>query len=252
MFLIGRYLYLTDRISKMPKVTFNRLRGQEAVSYYLTDEKTGEVKRRRFTNKHPQWDKVRQMAAVRLSLQEQLNKVRLLWRSNYNDSLIQAASSYMLKPNADNRIDSALWESLKSGENKYKNDHPVIHNGMIMRSQFEANVADILERLGIEYKYDAVLQTGASEIVSPDFSLNFPEFNRSGFIEALGALDNLGYIGHNTEKFRKYLNAGIYPNRDLIFIPGDYNYRPDETTIIRMINVMLDSFARQYVIKKPA
>ena len=119
-----------------------------------------------------------------------------------------------------------------------------------MRSQYETEVASILDDLGIEYKYESRLDFGNQRVVYPDMSCNFPEFNRCGFIEVLGAMDSFSYIRKNADKFIKYSNAGIYINRDIVFVPGDYNYRPDRETIMKMIAVMVDSFARMYVVRK--
>ena len=45
----------------------------------------------------------------------------------------------------------------------------------------------------------------------------------------------------------KYINAGLYPNRDVTFIPGDYYYRPDTDSMRRIISTIAESFVQQYV-----
>ena len=54
----------------------------------------------------------------------------------------------------------------------------------------------------------------------------------------------------NAKKINAYFNGGLYPNRDIAFIAGDRNYRPDYITMKRIIGVMLDAMARQYVVRK--
>jgi len=83
----------------------------------------------------------------------------------------------------------------------------------------------------------------------PDFALAFPEFNRCGFLEYLGALDDFKYTRKNNRKFEDYNNAGLYISRDIMYLPGDENYRPDEQTIAEMIMVMYSSIARMYLVR---
>ena len=119
-----------------------------------------------------------------------------------------------------------------------------------MRSVFETDVAQALEDMGIEYKYEVELNLGEFGKVNPDMALNFPEFNRCGFIEVNGRMDESEYISKTGKILIKYSNAGLYINRDIQFISGDYFYRPEPREIKKMISVICDSMAAQYVLKK--
>ena len=118
-----------------------------------------------------------------------------------------------------------------------------------MRSQFETVIASILDDMHLEFKYDVRLDLSKGTVYA-DFAINFPEYGRCGFMEYLGALKDLNYIIDNVEKFENYISSGLYVNRDIVFIPGDKDYRPDYRTIRELICVLLGAFAREYVVRK--
>ena len=244
-FYIGRYIYLVNELRKLPRVSFVRLGKYNGVSFYTDDGK-----KRRITEKNREWEKYRSVAERRRRLKDRLSKLMKDWESEYSGSLHELAKQYTLCPNSKNRYNSVFWESLGSCENECEVDRTFIYDGIVMRSQYETEVAAILDELGIEYKYESRLDLGNQGVVYPDMSCNFPEFNRCGFIEVLGAMDSFSYVQKNTKKFSKYSNSGIYINRDIVFVPGDYYYRPDEELIRKMIAVLVDSFAKMYVIRK--
>lgn len=250
-FFIGRYIYLKDQLeNKLPRVYFTMVHGHEAVSFRIWDKEKGNLVRRRVTEKNPKWNKYRELAAKRAKAEDQMKKLMSLWQENHKGSLDMIAQGYVLRPNADNPYNTEFWESLKDCANSFPKDRAVKYNGIVMRSLFETEVAQALDNMGIEYKYDTLIRAGLNEFISPDFSMNLPEFNRCGFTEAMGGLSNLNYLSDNVDKYRKYLNMGLYPNRDIAMVPADMDYRPEPDTIIRMIAVILDSMAKQYVFRK--
>lgn len=249
-FYIGRYLYLTAELRRLPKIEFTRIGDYDAVSFLETDTKTGAVKRRRITASNPQWASYSSVAEKRAKLKEQLVKTKANWKRDYRGNLKDIASSYELtRARDDERYTSGFWESLQEGQNTYPKDRIVPHDCVQMRSLFEADVAEIFDELGLDYKYEVCLTLGNKDVF-PDFAINVPEYNRCIFIEAMGMLSNLGYVNKNAYKLDKYVNGGLYPNRDFAVISGDYDYRPDHDTIRRIIGVMLDALARQYLVKK--
>ncbi len=230
----------------LPKSSFTVNNGEE----YIELPRTGDGKRRRISEKNREWDKYCNDAVRREALENQLKILEANWSLSYKGSLKNLASRYVIQPNTDNVFSSVLWESLKNNDCSADNSRQVYHNGIIMRSQFEADAAQILDDLGVEYKYDVCLNTTSQGRLYPDIAMNLPEYNRCGFIELLGLLTSINYVSSNADKFEKYINIGLYPNRDIAFVSADRNYRPDHDTIKRIIGVILDSIARQHVILK--
>jgi hypothetical protein len=248
-FYIARYIFLKNELERLPNVTFGRHCGEEIVSVTSVDPKTGKQSRRRLTKNNRDWKEYSAIAARRMKLKESLKKLLASWKMDYEGSLDYEASHYILRPNVENPFNSQFYEQLKPDSNTKEKDRKVMLNGIYMRSYFETEVAQLLDDLDIEYKYETCFRVG-TEIVSPDMSMNFPEFNRCGFLEALGGLGNLGYVNKNSRKIANYINAGLYINRDVAFISSDGDYRPDHRTMRRIIGVMTDSLAKQYLFKK--
>ena len=248
-FYIARYIYITNELMRLPKATFIHQGDDEVVSIIGIDAKTGKAIRRRLTKHNKDWDYYSLIARRRLELKASLKKVMLEWQKDYDGSLEQYSSEYVLRPDTQNPFNSQFFNRLKPDNNSLSKDRKVMLNGTYMRSYFETDVAQLLDDLGIEYKYETSFRIG-TEVVSPDMSLHFPEFNRCGFLEALGGLGNIGYVNKNSRKIANYINAGLYINRDVAFISSNGDYRPDHITMRRIIGVMTDSLAKQYLFKK--
>ncbi len=249
-FYIARYIYLTTALDKLPKAVFTRLGDYEGVCIRMIDSSTGKEVRKRITEKNKEWERYKNIAQCRVLLEEQLKKLLANWKADHKGSLKDIAKDYELLPNTENVFDSNLYKSFKNCTNPMENDYPVSHNNILMRSQFEAEVAGILDEMGLDYKYEVSLNLGYQKPFYTDFALHYPEYNRCGFMEVLGGLSGFKYVNRASFCFDAYTNAGLYPNRDIVYIPGDREYRPDQETIKRMIAVMSDALARQYLRKK--
>lgn len=249
-FYIGRYIYLTGKLENLPKASFVHDGGKVLISILTTEQKTGERKRRRISQKNAEWEEYNKSALIRSHLEDQLNKTLANWSQDYQGSLLSISCHYELRPDCSSVYNSEMWDSFKDNECSKEKSRMIYHNCVEMRSQFEADAAEILDNLGIDYKYDICLTTESNGSLYPDFAMNFPEFNRCGFLELLGLLDRNVYVNDNAYKFKRYINSGIYPNRDIAFVSADDKYRPDHDTVKRIIGVIIDSFARQCVIRK--
>ena len=248
-YYIGRYIYLTGMIAGLPDVRPGNKCGSEILSLYLSDQNTGRRIRRRISRASSLWDQYYEYALKRERLESQLKNLLTSWSEDYSGALSKEASKYKIIPPKKSYYNSAMWESFKSNDCDVPNDFPVFYKSFVMRSQFEVEVAKVLDSLGIDYKYEVRLPIGGGDEMNPDMSVNLPEYNRCGFVEALGGLDNMKYTSHNTWKLKNYINIGLYPNRDVALISADKRYFPDRELIKRSIGLMLSSIAAQYVVR---
>ena len=247
-FFIGRYIYLKERLDSLPTVTFTHRGNRMEVSYYETDKLTGEIRRRRFSTKNPDWERWSRIAEERITLKKQLDTLLQDWSKYHKESLKDIASQYRIIRQESNGLDMALWNSMSNNQCSKEIKHPFIYKGITMRSQFETVIASILDDMHLDYKYDVRLDL-VKGTVFPDFAVGLPEYDRCGFLEYLGALKDFSYISDNAEKFENYVSSGLYINRDIVFIPGDKYYRPDYETIRELICVMLGALARKCVVR---
>ena len=247
-FYIGRYIYLTSELSKLPNVRITQAEGKAVLSVHQLNKTTGKTVRRRLSASKKEWAELYRLALQRQELERRLKLLLEHWNDDYGGSLPYQASFYEVVPNRTNRFDSDFYDRMREDQNSYPNHYPVPYKGYMMRSQFEVEAARLLDSMGIEYKYEVALIIGDNEVF-PDLTVNLPEFNRCGFIEAMGGMDNLKYASHNVRKYREYINAGVYPNRDLAMISADSDYRPDREMMKRLIGAMLSSIAAQHVFR---
>ena len=248
-FYIGRYIYLQKSLSNLADVHLGGRGDELTVTIYECDAITGKIRRRRISDKNPEWQRFYKIGLLRDELTEQLKLIMAGWKNDYRGSLRDASSHYALIPNTESIYDSSLWNSLRSNDCDQPNDYPIQYKNFIMRSFFEVEVARVLDTIGIDYKYEVKLSIGGGKFMYPDMAVNFPEYNRCGFVEAMGGFDSLKYTTKNTLKLKDYINSGLYPNRDIAIISADRYNRPDPEIIRRTIGTMLSSIAAQYVIR---
>ena len=86
--------------------------------------------------------------------------------------------------------------------------------GEYVRSKSELNFADYLFCKNIDYVYEMAVEVGYNEYLHPDFSIFFD--GRWIYIEHLGNLEDPAYARSWEEKKRKYAQAGIFENKNLI------------------------------------
>lgn len=90
------------------------------------------------------------------------------------------------------------------------------HGRYLFRSKSEMLIAQVLEKLGLEYKYEPVILIKGEE-KWPDFAVYCPETGRYFFIEHLGMMDKTKYRIDNIEKMALYEEVGIRNGLDIIY-----------------------------------
>ncbi len=91
--------------------------------------------------------------------------------------------------------------------------------GLLVRSKSEAFIADWLFEHRIPFRYEQVLRVG-DHVFCPDFTILLPD-GRLIYWEHFGALGKSGYLLDTQKKLANYLEAGIYPGRDLLITCED-------------------------------
>jgi hypothetical protein len=119
------------------------------------------------------------------------------------------------------------------------------YKDMMMDSRGEMIVAQTLESLGLEYKYEPRIIIG-DEIYYPDFIVYLPEFERCFFIEFMGRLDNDKYISRNKFKLMDYLKAGMVINKDILLFCGYEDSMVNADDMIDDIVALIKKYCRMY------
>ena len=140
-----------------------------------------------------------------------------------------------------------FWESLGSEMNDMRIETDYVHKGIRMRSRGEIVIAQVLDSLGLEYKYEPRIRIDG-DMYFPDFVVYIPEFERCFFIEFLGMIDDKEYSLKNGMKLGIYMNAGIVPNRDLLMFCGTRNSMVSVEEITADLIALIRKYCDQYIL----
>ena len=138
-----------------------------------------------------------------------------------------------------------MWQRIHIRAEFEEKDTGYQYKDMMMDSRGEMIVAQTLESLGLEYKYEPRIMIG-DEIYYPDFIVYLPEFERCFFIEFMGRLDNDKYISRNKFKIMDYLRAGMVVNRDILLFCGYEDRMVNADDMIDDIVALINKYCRMY------
>lgn len=161
------------------------------------------------------------------------------------DQLVVPSSSFIDPGMIDTYFDKSFWEHLRSGGVDGYEEGRYEHNGMKLRSRGEVVIAQVLDSLGLEYKYEPSIIIGDYRY-NPDFAVYLPEFERCFFIEFLGMLDKYDYAAKNSSKIYSYMSSGMVINRDLLLFYGTQNSMPSVEDIVEDIVALISKWCRMY------
>jgi len=122
------------------------------------------------------------------------------------------------------------------------------YRGLLLDSRAEMIVAQTLDELGLQYKYEPRVVING-EVYYPDFIVYLPEFERCFFIEFLGKLDDDKYISRNEFKLMDYLNEGMVINKDLLIFCGYANSMITADEMTDDIAALIQKYCRIYSIR---
>ena len=107
----------------------------------------------------------------------------------------------------------------------YPPQTPYIFEGIVMKSRFEIIAAQAIRELNLEFKYGIPIITPQSNFFI-DMIIPVPERGRCVGFEFCGKVDDFKYMNTNCTKKLAYLEIGLIPNHDVIFVYGGQNWIP--------------------------
>ena len=97
------------------------------------------------------------------------------------------------------------------------------------RSKNELYCSQLIEKLGLAFRYEAPLLLSNGKTAYPDFTVMSPRNGLEYYIEILGMMSDSAYVKDNLKKTQWYMESGIYPGDRLILffesedVPFDFN-----------------------------
>lgn len=130
------------------------------------------------------------------------------------------------------RWNEATYEALGFRENA-----PEYYSskGERMRSKSEVIIANLLDKLKLNYKYEKPLMLRHIGTVHPDFTILDVRNRREIYLEHLGMLDDQSYRNNAIMKIRDYESSGYYIGDSLIVTAESLNCPLDIKSVERKI-----------------
>lgn len=97
-------------------------------------------------------------------------------------------------------------------------------NGEYVRSKSELNIANLLYKMNVPYKYECPLTFSNGKIIYPDFTLLDIRNRREVYWEHRGMMDDRNYLKHTVQRGKDYRKEGIYI--------GDHLLITEETSVL--------------------
>lgn len=117
------------------------------------------------------------------------------------------------------------WKEQNTQEWKFREDAPEFYSakGQRMRSKSEIIIANLLDKLKINYKYEKELVLDKFGIVHPDFTILDVKKRKEIYWEHLGMLDDQVYRNNAINKIRAYEKSGYHLGDRLIVTAETFN-----------------------------
>jgi len=213
---------LEAQLRAMPRITFgmHRRRGrqEEVIRYQLTD---GSRKWIEVSRTSSRWNELLPIARKRALLESTLMSFKAERSECVNRLLNKSMASNYSFPSLEDpstqrsEYSYEVWCGLQeANEKNIRNGYA--HGRHLFRSKSELLIAQLLEELNLEYKYEVMLSIGGKPRW-PDFTVYCPEIGRFFFIEHLGRMDKPTYREDNMEKMEAYEKNRIRNGIDIIY-----------------------------------
>lgn len=116
-------------------------------------------------------------------------------------------------------MDNAFYNKQDGCCGKYKPDKPTVSKHGELKSKNEQMGADLLELMGIPFKYEtSVYLPAINEMINPDYLANFFEIDRCSYVEILGMNDKGNYSVSTATKINGFSLEKYRPGREVIYI----------------------------------
>ena len=239
------YNYLALKINHLSKTldsTFkvfrseHKIRGQSILSYRFTDKNN---KRHEHYASNPKGQNLARLYSLREEAASELEKWQSVWKSTYAHP-VPRLDLPALRASKTTIITKEFFDSLIPCSNPKPILRPNPYKGITFRSKSEREIAEILDELGIEYKYEPAIPVNDYEIHA-DFVCFIRELGIGFIIEHCGLMDSTTYIEKTIRTFRDYLSLGLLPTVDVLFTYEKNATPPSNAYFRTQINRLLDT-----------
>lgn len=222
------------------KHRIHKIKGRTYQSYYFRDAATNKI--REYAEQTPRGQKLKAVFEMRKKAEMKLNQHLDAWITCFKYPCPRIDLSKLRQKAQSAVITKEVYDSLVPLSNKHPVTNPNPYKGITFRSKSEREMAEYLDSVGIEYKYEPLMHIGADNIVIyPDFVCYISELGFGFVIEHFGMLDSPDYFDRMMRALRMYLGAGYVPGNDILFTYERSTCPPRKNYFESQINRMLDN-----------
>ena len=150
--------------------------------------------------------------------------------------------SSSMKISGISKMNGEFYRSLVAESNTMPIKGDYYHKGIHMRSRLEVLVAEILDEISLQYKYEAGILIDDT-LYCPDFTVYLEAIDCCFFIEVIGMADSADYWYKNASKYADYARSGMLINGELLLIVGTESHIPETdaiyNSIVNMVNLLV-------------
>ena len=236
LFIRARVNIIEEEIEKLPVVKHGKHRDISVLRIYY--KKNGKCRHHECPVNSEKGQQLLRLKKRRDALLIRRDQWRSLLTNDIDIHLLDLTKVHTI-------FDKRFWESVHVRSEFESKSTGYRYKDMIMDSRAEMIVAQTLDSLGMEYKYEPQIIING-EIYYPDFLVYLPEFNRCFFVEFLGKLDKEDYRSRNKFKLMDYLGYGMVINKDLLLFGGTANDMVSADEMTDDIIALLKKYCRMY------
>ena len=215
----------------------HQVKNHSYISYSYLDPSTG--KRHEHIDSSPNGKHLEQLYRERLTIKAELERWQIIWDSTFATPIPYLDIS-SLRITKKSIITKDFFDSLISSSNPKPIARPNPYKGIVFRSKSEREIAEILDELAIEYKYEPRIPVNDYEIYA-DFVCFIRELGIGFIIEHCGLMDSPAYVDKTIRTFRDYIGLGFLPSIHVLFTYEKSNLPPTREYFRSQINRILDS-----------
>lgn len=240
---LARITLLEKKLETIPAYRTGMHSGKEVVRYW-DGKRFKEVYR---NSKH--YSELLSTAQQRTSIESELKRLRKEWKEYFDFGIDYVKKQYAVVPNSISPMNYASWERLIDCECPVEKNADLALGHRIYRSRVELRVAEAATDLGLNFKYDCGIRLSEDYTDFLDLAFGFEEFNRWVAMEVFGMLDRQDYVSKQGSKITRYMNHGIYINRDLFIESSDSRYMDNIEVFKKDLIHMVNKLSDRYVVK---
>lgn len=237
-YLYARACYLEDQLSKFPRITMGKHRGEDVICAY--NFINGQMTRNRHRLSSQMGKKLSHDYKLKKELDEKLNSLVAQYGFLKTKKHVKLKQVKLLPYSIKDKLIPDSNPREKKGNYWYK--------GIQMRSRLEIVVAQIIDSLGLEFMYEVSITINGNTY-SPDFIVFLPELGCCFIIECLGMTDDINYLVRNSGKLIDYINIGLHPNENFLLFCGTKDSIPDPSVMKADIVHIINNLTAKIVVK---